>query len=121
MNFNTCQDLRDLINSAGSSFVGVTYIKKDGTERKAIFNPKHKESATILGTGSELKPDAKNRIFRYIDERLYRQHLKELAKDKNKQRDCNQYRRSFDLSRVARIRVNKKEYIFSPRRSVINL
>ena len=70
------------IDRAGSQFVSVTFVKKDGTERQLTFNPK--QIGEIKGTGRQCNdPD----IFRIVEA--------------NK----GQWR-SFDAKRVISIKVN---------------
>ena len=73
--------IRNLIEQAGSTYVSVTFIKKDGTERQLTFNPAdHNE---IKGTG-----DVSN-----VDENIFR--IRDNAK---------QAWRSFDARRVIKIK-----------------
>lgn len=52
------QQIREIIEQAGSTFVRVTFIKKDGSERKITFNPK--DYNEIKGTG---KPRQNPNLF----------------------------------------------------------
>ena len=54
------QMLRELMEAAGSTFVGVGFEKKDGTKREATFNPR--DFNEIKGTG---KPCKDPNIFRF--------------------------------------------------------
>ena len=81
------ETIRQLIESAGSHFVSVQFIKQDGTTRQLTFNPKH--IGEIKGTGHALKdPAAIENIIRCMD----------TAKGW----------RSFDCRRVCQIKVNGK-------------
>ena len=58
--------IRELIQSAGSQFVSVHFIKADGELRQLTFNPKH--IGEIKGTGHALKdPAAIENIVRCMD------------------------------------------------------
>ena len=73
--------IKSLIERAGSTYVSVTFIKKDGSERQLTFNPAdHNE---IKGTGDVSKVD--ENIFRVRDNEL-------------------QQWRSFDARRVIKIK-----------------
>jgi hypothetical protein len=74
--------IRDAIQSAGSQFVSVVFLKKDGERRQLTFNPL--DFAEIKGTGS---PAADPNIFRIRDIKL------------------SQWR-SFDARRVVSIKVS---------------
>lgn len=54
------QMLREIIEAAGSTIVGVGFKKKDGSPREARFNPR--DFNEIKGTG---KPSKDPNIFRY--------------------------------------------------------
>jgi hypothetical protein len=54
------QKLREILELAGSTFVGVGFKKKDGTPREARFNPR--DFNEIKGTG---KPSTDPNIFRF--------------------------------------------------------
>ena len=78
----TADRIQTAIKEAGSHFVSVNFIKKDGTERQLTFNPK--QVGEIKGTGRQCTdPD----IFRIVEA--------------NK----GQWR-SFDAKRVVSIKVN---------------
>ncbi len=74
--------LRSAIDRAGSHLVSVTFVKKDGSERKLTFNAK--DHNDVKGTGT---PCSNPNIFR----------VRETIK--------GQWR-SFDAERVLQIRVN---------------
>ncbi len=74
--------IRDLIHQAGSHFVSVVFLKKDGSERHMTFNPL--DFAEIKGTGN---PTDDPNIFRIRDSKLSAW-------------------RSFDARRVVSIKVN---------------
>ena len=79
---NLADLIQATIDRAGSQFVSVTFVKKDGTERQLTFNPK--QIGEIKGTGRQCNdPD----IFRIVEA--------------NK----GQWR-SFDAKRVISIKVN---------------
>jgi hypothetical protein len=59
------QIIRDLIKEAGSQFVSVNFIKKDGSERQITFNPA--DHNDVKGTGT---PTADPNIFRIRDIKL---------------------------------------------------
>jgi flagellar basal body rod protein FlgC len=73
--------IKALIDEAGSSYVSVTFIKKDGSERQMTFNPK--DVNDIKGTGDTSNVDAN--IFRVRDNKI-------------------QQWRSFDARRVIKIK-----------------
>jgi flagellar basal body rod protein FlgC len=73
--------IKALIEEAGSSYVSVTFIKKDGSERQMTFNPK--DVNDIKGTGDTSNVDAN--IFRVRDNKI-------------------QQWRSFDARRVIKIK-----------------
>ena len=50
----------EIIEAAGSSFVGIEFVKKDGEHRKARFNPR--DFNEIKGTG---KPSEDPYLFKY--------------------------------------------------------
>jgi hypothetical protein len=52
------QQIREIIEQAGSTFVSVKFIKKDGSERDITFNPK--DCNEIKGTG---KPRQNPNLF----------------------------------------------------------
>ena len=86
------ETIRQLIESAGSHFVSVHFIKQDGTTRQLTFNPKH--IGEIKGTGHALKdPAAIQNIIRCMD----------IAKGW----------RSFDCRRVCQIKVNVETVEFN--------
>ena len=76
------QLLTEILSTAGSQFVSVTFTKKDGTERQLTMNPKH--VGEIKGTGTNCKDP---NIFRVMDAKI------------------NQWR-SFDARRVIKIKVS---------------
>ena len=78
---NRSERIKSLINEAGSSYVSVTFIKKDGSERQMTFNPK--DVNDIKGTGDTSNVDAN--IFRVRD-------------------NTKQAWRSFDARRVIKIK-----------------
>lgn len=78
---NRSERIKSLIDEAGSSYVSVTFIKKDGSERQMTFNPK--DVNDIKGTGDTSKVDAN--IFRVRD-------------------NTKQAWRSFDARRVIKIK-----------------
>jgi hypothetical protein len=78
---NRIERIKSLIDEAGSSYVSVTFIKKDGSERQMTFNPK--DVNDIKGTGDTSNVDAN--IFRVRDNKI-------------------QQWRSFDARRVIKIK-----------------
>jgi len=85
--------VRQFIEDAGSSFVGIDFLKKDGTKRSARFNPR--DFNEIKGTGKKCEdPD----IFRFREVQ-------------NKEEGKNAWR-SFSIDRLVRIAANGKEIIF---------
>lgn len=87
---NRIERIQSLINEAGSGFVSVTFIKKDGSERQLTFNPK--DVNDIKGTGDTSKVDPN--IFRVRD-------------------NAKQAWRSFDARRVIKIKSKGKTTEFS--------
>jgi hypothetical protein len=86
------ETIKQLIDSAGSRFVSVEFIKQDGTTRQLTFNPKH--IGEIKGTGHALKdPAAIENIVRCMD----------IAKGW----------RSFDCRRVCKLTVNGETFEFN--------
>lgn len=81
--------LKQLIESAGSTYVSVVFRKKDGSERQLTFNPK--DHNDIKGTGN---PTDDPNIFRIRDNNL-------------------QQWRSFDARRVLRVKVRGNQTIFT--------
>ena len=77
---NRSERIKSLIDEAGSGYVSVTFIKKDGSERQMTFNPK--DVNDIKGTGDTSNVDAN--IFRVRD-------------------NTKQAWRSFDARRVIKI------------------
>lgn len=59
------QRIAHIIKTAGSSFVSVRFIKKDGSERQLTFNPA--DHNDIKGTGN---PSTDPNIFRIRDIKL---------------------------------------------------
>lgn len=80
--------LKQLIESAGSTYVSVVFRKKDGSERQLTFNPK--DHNDIKGTGN---PTDDPNIFRIRDNNL-------------------QQWRSFDARRVLRVKVRGNQTTF---------
>lgn len=78
---NRIERIKSLINDAGSGFVSVTFVKKDGSERQMTFNPK--DVNDIKGTGDTSNVDPN--IFRVRD-------------------NTKQAWRSFDARRVIKIK-----------------
>jgi hypothetical protein len=86
------ETIKQLIDSAGSHFVSVHFIKADGELRQLTFNPRH--IGEIKGTGHALKdPAAIENIIRCMD----------IAKGW----------RSFDCRRVCQIKVNGETVEFN--------
>jgi len=81
--------LKQLIESAGSTYVSVVFRKKDGSERQLTFNPK--DHNDIKGTGN---PTDDPNIFRIRDNNL-------------------QQWRSFDARRVLRVKARGNQTIFT--------
>ena len=79
--------IRELIDSAGSTYVSVNFIKKDGSLRQLTFNPA--DHNDIVGTGSEAAAKVDENIFRIRDTK-------------------KQAWRSFDARRVISIKANGK-------------
>jgi len=82
--------VRDIIERAGSSFVSVNFLKKDGTERQITFNPR--DWNEVKGTGKSC--DNPN-IFR--------------IREVNNKEEGKTTWRSFDATRVLRVRANGSE------------
>ena len=59
------QLINEIISLAGSTFVTITFEKKDGTERQITINPK--QVGEIKGTGTKC---ADPNIFRVVDTKL---------------------------------------------------
>lgn len=78
---NRSERIKSLIDEAGSGYVSVTFIKKDGSKRQMTFNPMDKND--IKGTGDTSNVDAN--IFRVRDNKI-------------------QEWRSFDARRVIKIK-----------------
>jgi predicted SnoaL-like aldol condensation-catalyzing enzyme len=78
---NRSERIKSLIDEAGSGYVSVTFIKKDGKERQMTFNPMDKND--IKGTGDTSNVDSN--IFRVRDNKI-------------------QEWRSFDARRVIKIK-----------------
>ena len=86
------ETIRQLIDSAGSHFVSVHFVKQDGSLRQLTFNPKH--VGEVKGTGHALKdPAAIDNIVRCMD----------IAKGW----------RSFDCRRVCKLTVNGETVEFN--------
>ena len=82
--------VRDIIERAGSGFVSVNFLKKDGSERQITFNPR--DWNEVKGTG---KPCENPNIFR--------------IREVNNKEEGKTTWRSFDATRVLRIRANGSE------------
>ena len=82
MTTSRLERIRSLIESAGSTYVSVQFIKKDGSPRQLTFNPA--DHNDIKGTGDVSKVD--ENIFRVRD-------------------NAKQAWRSFDARRVTSIKV----------------
>lgn len=85
--------IRDMIERAGSSFVSVSFLKKDGTERQITFNPR--DWNEIKGTGTAC---SNPNVFR--------------IREVNNKEEGKTTWRSFDATRVLRVRANGSEEIF---------
>jgi hypothetical protein len=82
--------IRQMIERAGSTFVSVDFLKKDGSERHITFNPR--DWNEVKGTGKAC--DNPN-IFR--------------IREVNNKEEGKTTWRSFDATRVLRIRANGSE------------
>jgi len=82
--------IQEIIEKAGSTFVSVDFIKKDGTERHITFNPK--DWNEIKGTG---KPCGDPNIFR--------------IREVNNKEEGKTTWRSFDARRAVKVRANGSE------------
>lgn len=76
--------LNQIIDTAGSQFVSVTFTKADGSERQLTFNPSH--IGPVKGTGTKVQDP---NVFKVMDIKL------------------NQWR-SFRADRVIKIKVSGK-------------
>jgi len=85
----TPEAIRNLLDSAKSSFVSIRFTKANGEERQLTTNPRH--IGEVLGTGKPCKDPA---VFRIMDTKL------------------NQWR-SFRAERVISVRVNGQVTDFS--------
>ena len=85
--------VRDIIEKAGSGFVSVAFLKKDGTVRQITFNPRDWNEIKGTGKGCE-NPN----IFR--------------IREVNNKEEGKTTWRSFDATRVLRIRANGSEACF---------
>ena len=86
------ETIRSLIESAGSHFVSVHFIKQDGSLRQLTFNPRH--FGEVKGTGHAIKdPAAIQNIVRCMD--------------------ISKGWRSFDCRRVSRLTVNGQTVEFN--------
>lgn len=85
--------IRDIIERAGSKLVSVNFLKKDGTERQITFNPR--DWNEIKGTGHAC---ADPNVFR--------------IREVNNKEEGKTTWRSFNATRVLRIRANGSEAIF---------
>ena len=85
---NRSEQIRQFINNCGSSFVSIKFIKKDGSIRTIVTNPRdYKE---VKGTGN---PSTKINIVRVRDSQI--------AKEKG-----SGAWRSFDCDRVISVKGN---------------
>jgi len=82
--------IRQMIEKAGSTFVSVDFLKKDGAERHITFNPR--DWNEIKGTGSAC---SNPNVFR--------------IREVNNKEEGKTTWRSFDATRVLRIRANGSE------------
>ena len=82
--------IRQAIEKAGSTFVSVDFLKKDGTERRITFNPR--DWNEVKGTGAAC---SNPNIFR-------------IREVNNKEEGTTTWR-SFDATRVLKIRANGSE------------
>lgn len=85
--------IRDIIERAGSRLVSVSFLKKDGTERRITFNPR--DWNEIKGTGSTC-----------YDPNIFR--IREIS---NKEENKTTWR-SFNAARVLKICANGSEACF---------
>jgi len=85
--------IRQIIEKAGSTFVSVDFLKKDGAERHITFNPR--DWNEIKGTGSAC---SNPNVFR--------------IREVNNKEEGKTTWRSFDATRVLRIRANGSETVF---------
>ena len=88
------QKFLEIIEAAGSSFVGIEFVKKDGSPRTARFNPR--DFNEIKGTG---KPCEDPNIFRFREV-----HNKEEGKTTW---------RSFHIDRLVKVKANGEEVVFN--------
>ena len=58
---NRSERIKSLIDEAGSGYVSVTFIKKDGSERQMTLNPK--DVNDIKGTGDTVKLTRTSFVF----------------------------------------------------------
>lgn len=82
--------IRKALDDAGSQFVSIVFVKKDGSERQATLNPRH--YGEVKGTGNVTQDP---NIFRFMDAKL------------------NAWR-SFDARRVISIKVKGQITNLSP-------
>ena len=61
----TPSNIRTILEAAKSSFVSITFLKADGSERQLTTNPK--QIGIILGTGKPCKDPS---VFRIMDIKL---------------------------------------------------
>lgn len=87
------EQIKQLIADAGSTFVGVDFTKKDGTERHITFNPR--DFNEIVGTG---KPSANPDIIR--------------IREVNNKEEGKTTWRSFDVNRVFKVTVRGQVHQF---------
>lgn len=85
--------VRDIIAKAGSGFVSVNFLKKDGSERQITFNPR--DWNEVKGTGAAC---SNPNIFR--------------IREVNNKEEGKTAWRSFDATRVLKIRANGSEASF---------
>jgi hypothetical protein len=85
--------LQKIIEKAGSSFVSVTFVKKDGSERQMTFNPR--DWNEIKGTGS-----------RCNDPNIFR------IREVNNKEEGRTSWRSFDARRVLKACANGSEVVW---------
>ena len=87
------QKFLEIIEAAGSSFVGIEFVKKDGEHRTARFNPR--DYNEIKGTG---KPCSDPNVIRFREV-----HNKE---------EKRTVWRSFHIDRLVKVTSKGKELVF---------
>lgn len=87
--------IRKAIEQAGSTFVSVDFLKKDGTPRSMVFNPR--DINEIKGTGNACS-----------DVNIFR-----VRETQNKQNHRKPAWRSFDARRVTRLKTQHQELKFT--------